>query len=56
MKIIDTNINEYKYLNALPTWSNYYIWPELVKILGKLNISDKRVFEMGCGNGATQTC
>jgi 2-polyprenyl-6-hydroxyphenyl methylase/3-demethylubiquinone-9 3-methyltransferase len=48
------NLNrEYSYTTAEPTWSNQYIWPALSRVIDRLQLHDKRVFEIGCGNGAT---
>ncbi len=51
---MNENINpDYGYSSAGPTWSNHYLWPVLEKILRKQNIQTERVFEVGCGSGAT---
>jgi len=44
---------EYRYTVGGPTWSNRYIWSPVCEILASNDIPDKRVFEIGCGNGAT---
>jgi SAM-dependent methyltransferase len=44
---------EYNYSSAGPMWSNAYTWPLLLRILKRLAPAPARVFELGCGNGAT---
>jgi cyclopropane fatty-acyl-phospholipid synthase-like methyltransferase len=44
---------EYAYSSAEPTWSSSYIWPQLLRILRDVAPPPARVFELGCGNGAT---
>lgn len=44
---------EYRYSEAGPTWSNQYLWPVLAELVSEHRSSDMRVFELGCGNGAT---
>jgi len=44
---------QYSYKNADTTWSNNYLWPAIIKILSNNHIRRTRVFEIGCGNGAT---
>ncbi len=51
---MNENINQdYGYNSAAPTWSNHYLWPVLTSILREKNIQSGRVFEVGCGSGAT---
>ena len=45
--------SEYRYTVGGPTWSNRYIWGPVCDILSRYHVPDKRVFEIGCGNGAT---
>jgi len=48
------NLNtEYRYNSTDPTWSNQYLWEPLEKIVLSEGAEDKRIFEVGCGNGAT---
>lgn len=43
---------EYAYLNSTATWPSRYLWPQVQRILkGERNA--RRIFEIGCGNGAT---
>lgn len=42
-----------EYTDDGPTWSNNYLWDPLVKLLGEYAAPGSRVFELGCGNGAT---
>lgn len=44
---------EYAYCDDKPTWGNSYLWPELRRILQAHAPPPRRVFELGCGNGAT---
>lgn len=44
---------EYRYSSADPTWSNHYLWRPVQKILLSKPVKDHRIFEIGCGNGAT---
>jgi 2-polyprenyl-6-hydroxyphenyl methylase/3-demethylubiquinone-9 3-methyltransferase len=41
------------YKNTAPTWANAYLWPILLDILAKHPLSERRAFDLGCGNGAT---
>lgn len=43
----------YLYNNGRPICSSSYIWEPLIKILSKHDVSHKKIFEIGCGNGAT---
>jgi len=43
----------FTYLSSGPTWSNWYLWPVLGRVVNGLRLKDKRAFEIGCGNGAT---
>ncbi len=47
------NISPGVYKSAAPTWANAYPWPALTKILAKHPLPERRVFDLGCGNGAT---
>ena len=46
-------ITDYHYQNAAPTCANAYLWPVLVDIIIKNPLRERRVFDLGCGNGAT---
>lgn len=50
---MDEQDTEYAYFSTDPSWSNHYLWPPLQKILSNLQLSDRRIFEVGCGSGAT---
>jgi 2-polyprenyl-6-hydroxyphenyl methylase/3-demethylubiquinone-9 3-methyltransferase len=41
------------YPSSAPSWPNRYVWPVLVRILQDHPASQRRVFEVGSGNGAT---
>jgi 2-polyprenyl-6-hydroxyphenyl methylase/3-demethylubiquinone-9 3-methyltransferase len=47
------NISHCRYENTQPTWANAYLWPVLTEILAGHPLSDRRAFDLGCGNGAT---
>ncbi|HWW61787.1 MAG TPA: class I SAM-dependent methyltransferase [Thermoanaerobaculia bacterium] len=42
-----------RYTSDEPMWSNDYLWPALVRILDRIVPPPSRLFELGCGNGAT---
>jgi 2-polyprenyl-3-methyl-5-hydroxy-6-metoxy-1,4-benzoquinol methylase len=44
---------EFTYASDEPTWSNAYLWPPLMDALRRVAPAPRRVFELGCGNGAT---
>jgi 2-polyprenyl-3-methyl-5-hydroxy-6-metoxy-1,4-benzoquinol methylase len=46
---------EYCYTDASPTWANAYLWPALRRQAQSRppSHSEKRAFDLGCGNGAT---
>jgi 2-polyprenyl-6-hydroxyphenyl methylase/3-demethylubiquinone-9 3-methyltransferase len=46
-------IAQTEYSSAAPSWPNRYIWPVLLRILDEHPVADRRVFEIGSGNGAT---
>lgn len=49
-------MHSYRYSNAEPTWSNAYLWPVVsreISLLPNASERDRRVFDLGCGNGAT---
>jgi 2-polyprenyl-6-hydroxyphenyl methylase/3-demethylubiquinone-9 3-methyltransferase len=41
------------YPSAAPSWPNRYVWPVLLRILEEHPVADRRIFEIGSGNGAT---
>jgi len=43
---------DYGYRNAELTWSNHYLWPVLRRVVAGRDWPERRVFEIGCGNGA----
>jgi 2-polyprenyl-3-methyl-5-hydroxy-6-metoxy-1,4-benzoquinol methylase len=45
--------DEFPYSDADATWSNAYLWPPLLDVLQRTAPPPRRVFELGCGNGAT---
>lgn len=44
---------DYAYATAEPTWANAYLWPKVQKILKAKLAPGSRVFDVGCGSGAT---
>jgi 2-polyprenyl-6-hydroxyphenyl methylase/3-demethylubiquinone-9 3-methyltransferase len=46
---------EYRYHDAAPTWANTYLWPVVQREVMDLKRPEgvTRVFDLGCGNGAT---
>lgn len=46
-------MTDYGYRSDAPTWSNAYLWPPLLDILSRVAPPPARLFELGCGNGAT---
>ena len=44
---------EYRYSSSEPTFTNSYLWPELLRIVRRQAPSPTTIFELGCGNGAT---
>ena len=48
------NVNEaYPWDDDAPSWANRYLWPVLVETLEHECPPPTRIFEVGCGNGAT---
>jgi 2-polyprenyl-6-hydroxyphenyl methylase/3-demethylubiquinone-9 3-methyltransferase len=45
----------YTWRDELPTCAHGYIWPFLARLIDRLPLTgkDRRVFDLGCGNGAT---
>jgi 2-polyprenyl-3-methyl-5-hydroxy-6-metoxy-1,4-benzoquinol methylase len=46
-------MTEYKYQDADPTYANAYLWPVLRDVIEAHDFSQRRAFDLGCGNGAT---
>lgn len=46
-------IPQTEYSSGAPSWPNRYIWPVLLRILDGSKVSQRKVFEIGSGNGAT---
>lgn len=44
---------EYRYLDDAPRCTSAYLWPELLRLLATHAPTPRRLFELGCGNGAT---
>lgn len=45
-------MSEYRYFNSTLTWANRYLWPVVLPEIRKA-LPTGRIFEIGCGNGAT---
>ena len=43
----------YRYRNARPSCTHYYLWPTIRSIIEEREWPDRRAFDLGCGNGAT---
>ena len=50
---MDNLSTEYRYNSAQPSWSNLYLWKPLETIVLSECPNEKRIFEVGCGSGAT---
>jgi 2-polyprenyl-6-hydroxyphenyl methylase/3-demethylubiquinone-9 3-methyltransferase len=50
---MDNLSSEYNYTSSEPSWSNHYLWKPLEKIVQLERTQDQRIFEVGCGSGAT---
>lgn len=48
-----SHADEYIYTNAQAPWLEKELWPALNRILAEEYQGPKRLFEVGCGNGAT---
>jgi 2-polyprenyl-3-methyl-5-hydroxy-6-metoxy-1,4-benzoquinol methylase len=46
-------MTKYQYQNADPTHANAYLWPVLRNVIEAYDWSQRRAFDLGCGNGAT---
>ena len=44
---------EYNYLSSEPKWANRYLWQPIQKVVFEYPDLTKKVFEIGCGSGAT---
>ena len=40
------------YKSTAPTCATAYLWPVLTEILAKYPLQERRIFDLGCGNGA----
>jgi len=47
------NYAEFHYSNAEPTWANRYLWQPVQEVVLEYPDLTKKVFEIGCGSGAT---
>ena len=53
-----SQVPEYRYRDANPTWANNYVWPVVLRalrahaLLPRGGQSERRAFDLGCGNGA----
>lgn len=47
-----SEIAEYMYRDANPTWGAQYLWPVVEKVTQAHEFPLRRAFELGCGNGA----
>jgi 2-polyprenyl-3-methyl-5-hydroxy-6-metoxy-1,4-benzoquinol methylase len=43
----------YPYHDSEPTWANAYLWPVLRRVIAENSFTERRAFDLGCGNGAT---
>jgi 2-polyprenyl-6-hydroxyphenyl methylase/3-demethylubiquinone-9 3-methyltransferase len=48
---MDNVSKDYHYNSINPACSNRYLWPALKKIIDAEAPADRRIFEVGCGNG-----
>lgn len=51
--ISENFLSEYPYQSASPSWANHYLWPKVTALLRGHAAPESRVFELGCGSGAT---
>ena len=49
----DAPIAKFEYSNDWPSHTASYLWPVLLQVIRSRAFSQKRVFDLGCGNGAT---
>jgi SAM-dependent methyltransferase len=47
-----SNIAEFANQDCQPNCAAAYIWPVIERLLGGIRLSEKRAFDVGCGNGA----
>ena len=47
-----SNIAEFAYRGCEPNYAAAYIWPVIERLLGGIRLSERRAFDVGCGNGA----
>lgn len=45
-------ITGYAYRDAGQGWAHPYLLPTVAKVLDRVNVSPRRAFDLGCGNGA----
>jgi 2-polyprenyl-3-methyl-5-hydroxy-6-metoxy-1,4-benzoquinol methylase len=43
----------YRYRDARPSCTHDYLWPALTSVIEGRDWSDRRAFDLGCGNGST---
>jgi 2-polyprenyl-3-methyl-5-hydroxy-6-metoxy-1,4-benzoquinol methylase len=43
----------YRYRDARPSCTHEYLWPGIKSIIERREWSDRRAFDLGCGNGST---
>ena len=48
-----SDVSEYQYGDAKPTWANVYLWPVVQRLTAKQEWGGRRALDLGCGNGAT---
>lgn len=46
-------VPDYNYYDAEPTWSCGYLWPIVESIVKSQVFTERRAFDLGCGNGST---
>lgn len=44
---------QYSYFDDAPTWPDAYLWSPLLRVLKSVAPPPRKIFELGCGNGAT---
>lgn len=50
---MDNLSTEYRYNSSSPSWSNQYLWKPLEQLVLLEHPAEHRIFEVGCGSGAT---
>ena len=48
----DETLSGYRYEDALPSDAHNYLLPALLEAVDGVNCGDRRVFDLGCGNGS----